>query len=116
MFWLVSSRSDLTDDWGPSSAETTPKVAEEHSLVFSLKEILTPRYQNEAEANKFMDLLREVFPHAVSQQANSTYSPFKVEITEAIKEVFKEDKMETNDLLFEKVDMVLRYILDGLKS
>ena len=41
-----------------SSAQATPKVGEEHSLVFALKELLAPRYETQAQTDKFMDLLR----------------------------------------------------------
>ncbi|XP_035825634.1 dynein heavy chain domain-containing protein 1 [Aplysia californica] len=94
--------SDGTE-WKPSSAESTPEVAEEHSLVFALKEILSPRYESEAETNKFLDLLREVFPRAISEQSNSSYSALNQQVSTAISEVFKEDKMEANDILFDKI-------------
>ena len=55
------------------------------------------------EMLSYYNIHREVFPAAVSQQATSSYSGTNTQIAGAIQEVFHEDKMEVNDIMFNKV-------------
>ena len=43
--FFLSFKDDA--EWKPSNAESSPKLAEEHSLVFAVKKIVSPRYQVE---------------------------------------------------------------------
>ena len=99
---MFSSTSDDTQ-WKASSAEESSKVAEEHSLVFALKETMTTRHHSEAETIFFTNTLGELFPQAMGAQANSEYSALNQPVVSAITEVFKEDLMESNELMFNKV-------------
>ena len=50
-----------------------------------------------------------MFPASVAQQSNSSYSATDSKMADVIAEVFKEDKMETNEMLFDKVSYYLFY-------
>ncbi|GFR96319.1 dynein heavy chain domain-containing protein 1-like [Elysia marginata] len=89
--------------WKASSAEESSKVAEEHSLVFALKETMSTRHKSEAETAFFLNTLRELFPQSMGQQANSEYSSLNQPVVSAVTEVFKEDLMESNELMFNKI-------------
>ena len=85
-------------------------MAEEHSLVFALKETMRTRHESEAETAYFMNTLRELFPQAMGEQANSEYSSLNQPVVSAVTEVFKEDLMESNELMFTKVRSNIRLL------
>lgn len=83
------------------NAEETTQEAEEHALVFALKEVFKPRFEKLTEETIFLHILHEVFPSAIRQQARSEHT-FANELM-AVTEVFKEDRLQSNDVMITKV-------------
>lgn len=89
----------------PSQQDTDEPEPEEKSLVFAIKEIIFPCFQDEAEKNLFKDLLYQIFPHtAAFVDQKNVYS---INIHCAIQEVLKEDHLEVNHLFLSKVRLIL---------
>ncbi|CAL1542047.1 unnamed protein product, partial [Lymnaea stagnalis] len=76
---------------------------EEDSLVFAIRELLTPGTESDAEFTMFLDISRQIFPISTSQHVNNNSSLFDQKVKSAVLEIFKEDHMESNDMFCNKI-------------
>ncbi|ESP00380.1 hypothetical protein LOTGIDRAFT_173233 [Lottia gigantea] len=87
------SRTSETEDIG---------MAEENSLVFTLKELLTSRFEDAEHVSIFSNILKDVFPVAMSNQQDLPYQSYDPNVVSAIKSQLKDDYLEENE------DLVLK--------
>ncbi|XP_048242736.1 dynein heavy chain domain-containing protein 1-like [Haliotis rufescens] len=91
------------NDWKPSAAEQDVKLAEEHSIVYAIREVVESRIQDGDDRAQFYGLLRDVFPVTASAQMDDTYMPHEPKLISAIREQLKEDNMKENEELITKI-------------
>lgn len=93
-------------DWNLSSAEMDSKVAEEHCLVWALRQVLGTRVQPEDEAN-FIGLLHDIFPHTMGTQLKAERQDKEQPLLTTIHEVMKEDRLMENGQFIQKVTKII---------
>ncbi|KAL8594105.1 hypothetical protein ACOMHN_000817 [Nucella lapillus] len=88
-------------EWKQSRAETDRQSGEEHCLVWSLRQTLTPRVRQEDHAH-FLSLLTDVFPHTAIAQLRMGREEKGAPLEGVIREVMKEDKLMDSQPLLDK--------------
>ncbi|KAK6166840.1 hypothetical protein SNE40_023452 [Patella caerulea] len=93
------SGESVDGEWRATLAEEDIGRAEEHSIVYALKEILTSSFENDEDLNIFKNLLKDIFPVTMSNQQNSMYQSHDPKMVSAIHAQLKDDHLEENDEL-----------------
>ncbi|CAG5130198.1 unnamed protein product, partial [Candidula unifasciata] len=89
--------------WKVGNTEKTTQESEEQALVFALKEVFKHQFEKLTDETRFLHILLEVFPHATSQQARTEHTATNKQLLTAITEVFTEDHLQVNDVMFHKM-------------
>ncbi|KAH9487912.1 hypothetical protein Btru_067436 [Bulinus truncatus] len=91
----------INSDSGIKMEEKNQIDEEESSIVFAVKELLIPYSESESDKSTFISILRQAFPLFAVQQDN--IFPMDQRLISAVLEIFKEDNMESNEIMQGKI-------------